>query len=99
MVGPGAGVEAGSHEVEREPPPPGWLGRTFGSLADPYSRLLFSGNFLQFGAMQMQQLVRGWLVFHITGSFAALGLISLANAVPGLICSPIGGALADRLPK
>jgi MFS family permease len=49
--------------------------------------------------MQMQQLVRGWLVFRLTGSFAALGLMSLANAVPGIVFSPIGGAFADRFPK
>src|SRR3954469_2754646 len=76
-----------------------WFGRTFSSLEDRYFRLLYFGNILQFGSMQMQQLVRGWLVFHLTGSFAALGLMSLANAVPGLLFSPVGGVIADRFPK
>jgi len=91
---PGATPAAGVESRER-----GWLGRTFSSLEDHNFRLLYSGNIFQFGSMQMQQLVRGWLVFHLTGSFAALGLMSLANAVPGLICAPIGGAVADRFPK
>ncbi len=77
----------------------GWLYRTFSSLSDRNFRLLYCGNLLQFGSMQMQQLVRGWLVFHLTGSFAALGLMSLANAIPGLVIAPFGGAVADRVPK
>jgi MFS family permease len=79
--------------------PASWLGRTFSSLNDRHFRLLYFGNILQFGSMQMQQLVRGWLVFHLTGSFAALGVIALANAVPGLFFAPLGGAVADRVPK
>ncbi len=80
--------------------PEGWARRTFGALTyDSNFRLLFFGNVLQFGAQQMLLVTRGWLVFHITGSFAALGTIALANAVPGLLLSPIGGIIADRAPK
>src|SRR6185436_13276307 len=57
------------------------------------------GNVLQFGSMQMQLLVRGVLVFQLTGSFAALGTMALANAIPGLLFAPIGGVIADRAPK
>ncbi len=77
----------------------GWLGRTFSAFSDHNFRLLYVGNMAQFGSMQMQQVVRGWLVFHITGSFAALGTMALANAVPGLLLAPIGGVVADRAPK
>lgn len=77
-----------------------WLRRTFGSVIDDANfRWLFLGNLMQFGSMQMQLVVRGWLVFHITGSFAALGTMSLANAIPGVIFAPIGGVIADRAPK
>lgn len=82
------------------PGPAGWVRRTFGAvLDDRHFRNLFLGNMLQFGSMQMQLVVRSWLVFHITGSFAALGTMALANAVPGIIFSPIGGLIADRAPK
>ena len=77
----------------------GLLKRTFSALGDANFRLLYVGNIMQFGSMQMQLVVRGWLVFHLTGSFAALGTMSLANAIPGLIFSPVGGVAADRLPK
>ncbi len=43
-----------------------WLHRTFGALEDRNFRLLYFGNLAQFGSMQMQQVVRGWLVFHRT---------------------------------
>ncbi len=78
---------------------PSWLGRTFGALEDSNFRRLYIGNVLQFGSMQMQLLVRGVLVFELTGSFAALGTISLANAIPGLLLAPVGGVLADRVSK
>src|SRR5215210_3490635 len=103
MVGPEAGASVEAAVVAAEPlltpPGQGWRGRTFSSLQDRNFRLLYFGNILQFGSMQMQQLVRGWLVFHLTGSFAALGLMALANAIPGLLFAPVGGVVADRLPK
>lgn len=77
----------------------GWFGRTFSSLQDSNFRLLYFGNTLQFGSMQMQLLVRGYLVFDLTGSFAALGTMALANAIPGLLLAPVGGVVADRAPK
>ncbi len=77
-----------------------WVRRTFGAITeDANFRNLFFGNMLQFGSQQMQLVVRGWLVFHITGSFAALGTVALANAVPGILLSPVGGLIADRAPK
>jgi hypothetical protein len=50
--------------------------QTFSALSNPNFRLLYCGNMLQFGAMQMQMLVRGVLVYDLTGSFAALGMVS-----------------------
>jgi hypothetical protein len=50
-----------------------------------------------FASMNMQQLARGVIVYDMTGSYAALGLISLANAVPGLFLALPGGLVADRV--
>lgn len=47
----------------------------------------------------MQILVRGVLVFDLTGSFAALGVVALASAIPQLTIGLYGGVLADRFPK
>ncbi len=72
---------------------------TFASLSEPAFRWFFLGQMGQSGAMQLQQLLRGYLIFQLTGSFAALGLMSLAQAVPMLALSLPGGILADRLPR
>lgn len=85
--------------VPDEAPAGGVIRRAFSAMADRNFRLLYLGNMLQFGAQQMQLLVRGYLVFQLTGSYAWLGTMALANAVPGLIFSPIGGILADRASK
>jgi MFS family permease len=72
---------------------------TFDSLREPIFRWFFFGQMGQSGAMQLQQLLRGYLVFQLTGSFAALGVMSLAQSVPMLTLSLPGGVLADRLPR
>ena len=51
------------------------------------------------GGMQLQQLLRGYLVYEITGSFAMLGFLSLVQSVPLLTLSIFGGVLADRISK
>ena len=101
MVGaPNAGAQVAVAEgMTPIEPRESWARRTFSSLSDSNFRLLYIGNVLQFGSMQMQLLVRGYLVFQLTGSFAALGSIALANAIPGLLLAPLGGVVADRAPK
>ena len=53
----------------------------------------------QMAAMNIQLIVRGYVVFEITGSFAALGGIALAASLPMLFLGVFGGVLADRAPK
>ncbi len=50
-------------------------------------------------AIQMQQIARGWLVYELTSSPLALGLVMLSFASPMAIFALFGGALADRVPK
>lgn len=58
--------------------------------------LAMTGNW---GALQMQQVARGVLAYEITGSFAALGFIELANSMPRVVLALYGGVLADRLSR
>ncbi len=44
----------------------------------------------------MQQVAAAWIVFDQTGSPAWTGAVTLAQRVPGLVLTPLGGALADR---
>ena len=71
--------------------------RTFDSLSDRSFRWYFFSMLGWFASMNMQQLARGVIVYDMTGSYAALGLISLANAVPGLFLALPGGLVADRV--
>ena len=85
-----------------EPAGPGGVGRsvrTFESLDDREFRWFYLALLGQMAAMNMQMLVRGFLTFELTGSFAALGVIGLASAVPMMGLSVVGGVIADRAPK
>ncbi|MCH7814399.1 MAG: MFS transporter [Planctomycetes bacterium] len=65
----------------------------------PAFRWYFLAMLGQNAGMNMQMLVRAFLTFELTGSFTALGVMSLASAIPMLLLSPVGGVIADRLPK
>jgi MFS family permease len=78
---------------------PRGLQRTFASLHDPSFRWFFLSTLGMMGAVMMQILVRGFLVFDLTGSFAALGVLAISSAIPQLLVGFYGGVLADRLPK
>jgi len=71
--------------------------RTFTSLRDPAYRWFFLSLFSHFASMNMQMFIRGYLVFEMTGSYAALGVMSLANGVPQMGLSLFGGVIADRV--
>lgn len=72
--------------------------RTFDSMRDGRFRAYFLSMLGQMASQNMQMVVRAYLVFELTGSYAALGTISLANAIPGLVLAMVGGAIADRVP-
>jgi len=52
-----------------------------------------------FLAFQMQMVARGWLVYEMTDSPLALGLVSIAWGLSTLLLSPFGGLIADRVEK
>ena len=45
---------------------------------------------------QMLVATQAWLVYYLTGSPVALGLVGGVHAVPGLVVTLVGGAFADR---
>ncbi len=72
---------------------------TFASFSEPRFRWYYLAMLGQMAAMNIQLILRGYVVFEITGSFAALGGIALASSLPMLFLSVFGGILADRAPK
>ena len=73
--------------------------RTFSSFRYPAFRLYYGAMVGQMAAMNMQMVARTLLVFHLTGSGTALGIMALGNAAPMLFFSLFGGVIADRVQK
>ena len=76
----------------------GWR-NTFTALRERDYAVYFAGNLAFFLAMQMDQLMRGFFALELTGTAWAIGLVSIANAVPMLLVAPFGGVIADRYSK
>ncbi|MGE0599071.1 MAG: MFS transporter [Dehalococcoidia bacterium] len=75
------------------------LPRTFVSFENSVFRWYFGAMVGWMAAANMQLLVRGYLVYELTGSYAKLGVIGLASGFPMLIFAPWGGVIADRAPR
>ncbi len=73
--------------------------QTFRTLHYPNYRLFFIGNGISMVGNWMQQVATSWLVYRLTGSSLALGLIAFAGLFPGFILTPLAGVLSDRWNK
>lgn len=73
--------------------------RTFESLKLRDFRVLWFGFMGSWMGMQFLQVARGYLAYRLTGSALAIGLVTLANGLPRIVLSPVGGWLADRFEK
>ncbi|MDA0350585.1 MAG: MFS transporter [Chloroflexi bacterium] len=82
-----------------EPPRGRRLPRTLESFHDREFRWFYISMLGHMASMNMQLIVRALLAYELTGSYAALGLIGLAGALPMLFLAVFGGVIADRLPK
>ena len=73
--------------------------KTFESFKTPAYRTYYVSMVGQWLTASMQTLVRSLLVFRISGSATSIGIVALAMALPALMFSLLGGAIADRVPK
>jgi MFS family permease len=62
-------------------------------------RLLYVGQLISFLGRQVTVVASAYQVFVLTDSSLQVGLLSLAQLVPLIACSLIGGALADALDR
>ena len=76
-----------------------WWQRLFESLQERDFRLLWLSMLPSTLAMQMGFVTNSYLAYDITGSAAAVGLVTLGFGVPMLFLSIIGGVVADRVSK
>ena len=75
------------------------LKNAFVSLRSRKFRLLWFSMMGSMVGMSMQMIARGWLAFELTGSFAMVGVISIAWGLPMMMFSLPGGAIADRMER
>jgi MFS family permease len=59
-------------------------------------RLYFTGQFVSLTGMWMQDAALSWLVFSLTHSSVAVGLLVFVRFVPLTLLTPFAGVLADR---
>lgn len=75
------------------------LVREFPALASRDFSLLFGNSMFSAAANWALLLARGWLVFDLTKSSSAVGLVTFAGMAPFIFASPISGVLADRMDR
>ncbi len=75
------------------------LPAAFSSFRHRNYKLWFSGQLISVIGTWMQIIAQAWLVYEISHSEFALGLVSFASAIPVLFVSPFGGVITDRVPK
>lgn len=71
----------------------------FPALAERNYQLLLFGNGLSHAGDQMEFVARGWLVFELTDSPLALGVLAVAQGIPRLLLSLVAGVMADRMDR
>src|SRR5437879_9919465 len=62
-------------------------------------RLLWMGQTVSVTGSQMQLVAVNWHVYLLTRSAFALGMVGLFRGVPVILCSLIGGVVADAVDR
>lgn len=75
------------------------LPATFRALRHYNFRLWFFGQGISLIGTWMQTMAQQVLVYRLTGSAAALGIVAFAGLIPLIPFSLLGGSIVDRLPK
>ena len=65
----------------------------------PNFRFYMTARFLTTTSAEMQAVAVGWQVYGITGQAIDLGLVGLAQFLPGVLLFLVAGQTADRLPR
>ncbi len=73
--------------------------RLYPALGNNAFLLLWLGMMPATLAVMMNQVASPYAAFALSGSAAVLGVVSLAQGVPMLLLSLVGGVVADRLPR
>ncbi len=73
--------------------------KSFSAIRHRNFRLYMGGQLVSLVGTWMQIIAQGWLVYQLSHSELALGLVGFASAIPALIISPWAGVVVDRVSK
>jgi MFS family permease len=73
--------------------------RTFTALKHRNYRLFITGQVISLSGTWMQRVAQAWLVYELTRSAFALGVVGFATRAPVIFLSLFAGVLADRVDK
>ena len=62
----------------------------------PNYRLFFGGQIVSLIGSWISITATSWLVYRLTGSAMALGVVGFAGQFPGFVMGPFAGAFLDR---
>jgi MFS family permease len=93
----GAGIEAGAPALEPDLARP--LPRALRAFGFRDFRIFWAGALLSTIGSNMQLAALAWVVAVATRSALQVTLIAFATIFPMLLLGPLGGSLADRLPR
>lgn len=71
----------------------------FSALRNRNFTYLLAGLIVSNTGSWMQTVAQGWLLYNLTDSPLYLGLLGFTYGVPMIVLPPIGGVVADRLPR
>ena len=77
----------------------GAIGSTFQAMRHRNFRLWFFGQLVSLIGTWMQTIAQNWLVYELTGSAAALGMVNFIAAVPLVLFTLYAGTIVDRFDK
>jgi MFS family permease len=66
------------------------------ALAHKNYRLFFAGQSVSLIGTWLTRVATSWLVYRLTGSAAALGIIGFCGLIPTFVLSPLAGVFVDR---
>src|SRR5688500_9457506 len=73
--------------------------RTLRSLRHRNFRLLMEGALISSSGDFMQNIAQSWLVWHVSKSPVAIGVVAFFDTLPRLLVGAVGGAIADRFDR
>src|SRR3989442_7504882 len=76
-----------------------WVMGGFPELGHRTFRLFMGGESVSLIGTWMQSVAQSWLVYRLSGSRFALGLVAFAGYLPILCLAPAAGVIADRVER